>query len=270
METNEVNEVAETEVAEPLNDNVSEQVENTDIKENTEPTDDIVEDEATEETSKTFTQADVDKIIKDRLTREKKSYETELQKYKSSPALTFVEKQAKKYDMSVDDYLQAVEVEEQRAEIAKIAEDEGVSETVAKKLYNATKLEESTKLQAQKNKETEIRNKHLSEFVEKFPDVKELPKEVWDVYNKGNVSLVDAYKSFSTQDEIKSLKSQLAEYKEKLGIKETNNNNATASTGSVTGNGNTSSLLTREQVKNMTREEVNKNYSKIIESQKSW
>jgi len=193
-----------------------------------------------------------------------------LQALESNPSLKFVETQAKKNNMTTDEYLDAVAKEEVKNEIARIVEAEGVSETVAKKLYDATKLEEKTIADTKTAKEKEKQDAYLSDFVKKYPDVKEVPQEVWDRFAKGDISLVDAYANTTMQSELQELKDKLAKYESKEETDTKNTENAEASTGSVTGNGTAEHLYTREQVSNMTREEVNKNYNKVIESQKQW
>lgn len=195
---------------------------------------------------------------------------TKLETLESSPSLKFVEKQAQKNNMSTEEYLDAVAKEEVTSEIARIAETEGVSETVAEKLYKATKLEEKTITDINTAKEKEVQDKHMTDFVKQYPDVKEVPQEVWDRFAEGNISLVDAYSNTSMKSELQELKDKLSKYESQEEISNKNSENAGASTGSVTGNGSTDNLYTRDQVKNMSRAEVNKNYSKIIESQKQW
>jgi len=194
----------------------------------------------------------------------------QLEDYKNDPRLKFVERQAKKNKMSTEEYLDAVAKEETNAEIAKIAEAEGVSETVAEKLYKATKLEEKTIADTKTAKEKEKQDGYMTEFVKEYPDVKEVPQEVWDRFNKGDISLVDAYSNTNMKSELTSLKEKLAKYEEQEKISNKNSENAGASTGSVTGNGTAEHLFTEAQVKKMSRAEVNKNYNKIIESQKQW
>ena len=193
-----------------------------------------------------------------------------LEALESSPSLKFVEKQALKNNMTTEEYLDAVAKEEVNSEISRIAEDEGVSANVAEKLYKATKLEEKTVADTKTAKEKEQQDKYMTDFVKQYPDVKEVPQEVWDRFAEGNISLVDAYTNTSMKSELQELKDKLSKYEDKEQIQNKNSENAGASTGSVTGNGSTDHLFTRDQVKNMSREEVNKNYSKVMESQKQW
>lgn len=194
-----------------------------------------------------------------------------LQALESSPSLKFVEKQAKKYNMTTEEYLDAVAKEETAAEIAAIAVEKNVSEDVANELYEATKLKEKSIADAKKASEKAKQDEYMAEFVKQFPDVKEISQDVWDRFNKGDVSLVDAYSNVNMKNELASLKEQLAKYQEKESINNKNTNNAGASTGSVTGNGNASeAFYTAEQVRGMSKAEVSKNFELIEKSMKKW
>lgn len=186
-----------------------------------------------------------------------------LEALESSPSLKFVERQAKKNNMSTEEYLDAVAKEETKNEINKIVEKEGVSESVAIKLYKADK-DDKTRIKKEREEQDMI------DFVKKYPDVKELSNDFWIKQKESGESLVDFYGKLSTKNEIQSLKDKLAKYESQEQISNKNTENAGASTGSVTGNGAAEHLFTRDQVKNMSRAEVNKNYNKIIESQKQW
>lgn len=100
-----------------------------------------------------------------------------------------------------------------------------------------------------------------------------IPAEVWqqsDAYEKSKgregKSLVDAYAKYENQ----LLKKKLAEYEKGQKAAEVNKEAATGSTGSVTGNGTTPAMFTRDQVKTMTQKEVDKNYDAIMQSMKYW
>jgi len=182
--------------------------------------------------------------------------QSKLDALESSSSMKFVEKQAKRNNMSVDAYIDAVAKQEVNDEIAKIADNEGVSEEVAKRLYDGVKLQEKTTLDANTSKEKADNDRQLSDFVEKHPDVKEVPQEVWDRFNKGDISLSDAYDNHTRDSENASLKEQLAKYQENEGIDNKNIENAQASTGSVTGNGAIKSELTVESINKMSPKEL--------------
>ena len=81
---------------------------------------------------------------------------------------------------------------------------------------------------------------------------------------------MEAYDFFNKDSEINQLKEKLAKYEESEKVSNKNAENANAAVGSVTGNGASQTLFSREQVKNMSRADVKKNYAKVIESQKQW
>jgi len=110
----------------------------------------------------------------------------------------------------------------------------------------------------------------MEEFVKAFPDVKDIPQEVMDEFSKGNGKLEDIYADFNKGNEIKELKDKLAKYENQEEISTKNKTNAGLSTGSMTGNGASDSIYTREQVKNMSKTDVKKNYNKIVKDMKTW
>ena len=110
----------------------------------------------------------------------------------------------------------------------------------------------------------------MSLFNDKYPDVKELPQKVWDRFAKGDVDLIEAYDMFNKDNTIQELQDKLAKYESQETIDNKNATNAELSTGSTTGNGQTDSIYTREQVKKMTKAEVKKNYPKIVADMKTW
>ncbi len=188
----------------------------------------------------------------------------------SSPQMKFVESQAKKNNMSIEDYLGAVAQQEVTSEIAAIAEKEEVSVDIAKKLYDGIKLKKENEVNVQSAKAKKLEDDHINEFVKLHPDVKEISTDVWVKYNEGGISLVDAYNNLTKDSRISSLETELAALREQSGIQTKNTENSESATGSVTGNGETENLFSREQVKNMSRDEVKKNFEKVTKSMKSW
>ncbi len=188
-----------------------------------------------------------------------------LEALESDPRLTFVEKQAQKYGMTIDEYLRAVEQEEQEQEIQRLAESKGLPEDIAKELYESKKFREQYTQREQQELAQKNQQKMLADFINEYPDVKadDIPQEVWKDFDRG-IDLVSAYAKY----ENKVLKEKLRNVSNATRI---NQDNAEASTGSVTGQGNGNFVsFTKEQVQNMTTEEVNKNYNNILKSMKSW
>ena len=177
---------------------------------------------------------------------------------------------AKENNMSKSELLEAFKQQKIDQSIEQIAETEYVPIETAKELYEGRILKESTLTKAEEAKEQKRLDENYAEFVKEFPDVKDVPEEVMARFAKGDISLADAYKDSKKDSTINELTSRLAELEEKLGITTKNADNAAASTGSVTGNGQTDSVFSKAQVDNMSKADVKKNYNKIIQDMKTW
>lgn len=177
---------------------------------------------------------------------------------------------AKENNMSKSELLEAFKQQKEENEIQAIADEETVSFEVAKRLRNEKLLSEKDKTNAQKATEQKRNDEQMSLFADKYPDVKELPQNVWDRFAKGDVSLVEAYDMHNKDNTIQELQDKLAKYENQETIETKNSTNAELSTGSTSGNGQTDSIYTREQVKKMSKSEVKKNYPKIVKDMKTW
>jgi hypothetical protein len=141
-------------------------------------------------------------------------------------------------------------------------------ETLAEK-----KAREEAERKAQEEKDFAARrDTMLDEFLHEFPDYdteekwKAIPKEVWAEADKWLKSggregrrLADALAKYN----LKQMQAQNQ-------AAEANQANAASSTGSVKGQGKAGTFFTREQVANMSREEIRANYAAIKESEKRW
>jgi hypothetical protein len=177
---------------------------------------------------------------------------------------------AKENNMSKSELLEAFKQQKIDNEIQAIADEETVSIDIAKRLRNEKLLSEKDMTNAQKAAEKKKQDEQMSLFSEKYPDVKELPQNVWDRFAKGDINLIEAYDMFNKDSTIQELQDKLAKYESQEAIDNKNATNAELSTGSTTGNGQTDSIYTREQVKKMSKAEVKKNYSKIVKDMKTW
>jgi len=162
---------------------------------------------------------------------------------------------AKDNKMTKSELLEAFKKQKIDNEIQTIADTEGVSEEVAARLRNETLLTTKSQTDAETAKSQKWVDDNWSEFVEKFPDVKDVSEDVVALFQSGDVSLVDAYTDSIKDSTIENMTKELAELKEKLGITTKNNDNAEASTGSVTGNGAVKSELTDESISKMSNKE---------------
>lgn len=128
---------------------------------------------------------------------------------------------------------------------------------------------ENGQIKSQQQQQAQI-NQSATEFKAAYPslDYSTIPQEVWDKCNKG-YSLMDSYQIY----ENKALKEKIAAQEKAIHVKETNQNNAINSPGSVTGNGATVadyiSADTFEKNKDDQRWII-KNLSKIQESRAKW
>lgn len=191
-----------------------------------------------------------------------------LDSLENDPRLSFVEQQAKKYDMSTEQYLEAVRQAEEQEQLNDLVQKHGVTEELAKEMMESRKFRETYENEKREREQAEQREQDYQAFLETFPDAKpeDIPESVWQEVEQGK-SLVDAY----TRHENQQLKEQLEQLKEKQEIEKQNEENAESSTGSLTGKGEGKQpYFTREQVAKMSTEEVNKNWKTINESMKKW
>lgn len=183
----------------------------------------------------------------------------------SKPVISFVERLAQQNGMAVPEYLKAVEEYERQQEIEALAQQRSLDPEMAEELYLLRKDRQERELQRQEAEKQAKQNQEYIDFMNQFPDVKpeSIPVEVWHMKaNNPGISLTDAY----IRHEYNSLKS-------KVQAVETNTKNAEASTGSLTGNGSTSSdfidSATFEKNKD-DRRWVMQNLSKIMKSRANW
>jgi len=97
-------------------------------------------------------------------------------------------------------------------------------------------------------------------FRELFPEVKakEIPAEVWERVEKGE-SLAASFALYRLQQE-----------KREAHIKKVNEENEASAPPRIRHDGTDGSFFTPEMVKNMTAEEVRKNYKQILKSMDQW
>lgn len=191
----------------------------------------------------------------------------ELENIKSDKRLSFVENMAEKYGMSVEQYMDAIAKQEEQRELNELIQ-KNIPEEIAQEILENRKYREEQKTKEQQRLDEEVENEMFDKFLSVYKDVKpeDIPQSVWEEVEKG-VDLTDAY----TKYENTQLKAKIAELTGNKEIEQKNTENAQASTGSVTGKGSVNDgYFTKEQVDNMTRQEVSKNYDKIMESMKHW
>lgn len=237
-------------------------------KENAEPS----KPEGENPPEKTFTQKELDEIIAKRLERERETVskkaaqeardawvaEQGWQDFKGNPIKTEAQ------------YKEALKEQEIRKKYEGKVDDEILQELIESKKFR----EQYQKQQEESNKQAK-QQQDYSEFLEYYEQAhgkefnhKEdvIPAEVWAEVDKGK-SLVDAYTRYENQ----RLKDQIAELTKQKEIEKQNEENAAASTGSVTGQGGKNTgYFTPEQVEAMSESEVNKHWDVIQKSMKAW
>ena len=133
------------------------------------------------------------------------------------------------------DYDQAIQAQEEANKVQEYVQN-NIPEEYAKELVESKRFREQFETEQATKAKDAVSQKQFNEFFEAYPgtDPNSINQEVWNQYNAG-VPLKIAY---AAQQENASLKAELAEYKKGQQTQKTNNENASTSTGSTTGNGN--------------------------------
>lgn len=186
----------------------------------------------------------------------------------SKPVLGFLEELAKESGYSTTtEYIEAAKEWKKQQKLNELVQ-QNIPEEYAKEIMENRTFREQYLQQQESLKEQERRKSEFAAFGQMYPDVdpNSIPVEVWDGFTKGK-SLADAYAPVK----IQQLQQEIAELRKGLTIQQKDAANAQTSTGAVTGQGEVpAGFFTEEQVDNMTQAEVNKHYSKVIESMKYW
>lgn len=146
---------------------------------------------------KTFTQKDIDNAINKRLAREK-------------GASDFLEKLAKRQNLSVDAFMKQVDEAVRAEEVKNYSNENNVSEEVAKKVLGLEQEVLSLKADKEKAEHEVALKQEWDELIKEFPDVKpdSIPQEVLDMAKDGT-KLRDAYTRYeysklkANQEDIK-------------------------------------------------------------------
>lgn len=244
---------AQEQTLESVETPIAEQAETT---ENAEPSNESVETKP----ERTFTQAELDDIIKRRVERAesaaaKKAAQEARDALIADENIQWNGRQIK----SEAEYREMLKEQEIRKQYEGRVDEDLLQEVVESKKFR----EEYNEKQKREAAETREKEEFLS-FSKAYPDVKgeDIPATVWAEYQSGK-SLVDAYAKHENQ----LLKQKLATLEQQKQIEAQNQENAQSSTGSVTGNGtNVPTFFTKKQVDGMSTSEVNKHYDAIVKS----
>jgi hypothetical protein len=142
-----------------------------------------------------------------------------------------------------------------------------VPDEIINELTESRKFREQYQTKEQQAAAKQAEQKMYQEFADAYPDLKgeDIPPEVW-LEVKGGKNLLDAY----IKHENKLLRDQLNGVQAKEQAAQANQANAESSTGSARGQAKSGTFFTREQVANMSREEIKSNYNAIKESEGRW
>lgn len=212
-----------------------------------------------------FRQEEVNRIVQERLAREKQRFEQEL---KSNPYLSYLEQIAQENGMSID---QLIENDRKFREQQKINEliQKNIPPDIAKEVYESRKFREQYQIEQQKRQQEQLKQQMYQEFLQMYPDVKpeQIPAEVWQMVKQG-YRLAAAY----AIHENKQLKSEMAKFQQQQQVQQANAKNAESSTGSAKSQGATGGYISREQF-DANKHDINwvrKNLKLIEESKKHW
>ena len=150
------------------------------------------------------------------------------------------------------------ETEDTQNELPTPEEEAPRKETSEAELLRAELEALRAELQEKKNV-FERMSREIGEFSEIFPErsVNSIPDSVWESVKAG-IPLAAAYALYERKNAVR------ADAASRI-----NERNGEKSTGAI-GRWNTENFYTPDEVRAMSRSEVRKNYSKIIESMKKW
>lgn len=153
---------------------------------------DSLEENQEEEVATTVEDDRVDNAFAKRLSKERAKLEEQYSPYKA-----IMENEAKKYGMTTDEYVQALQEEMQKE--AELNQQKALLEEEER--YGALTSDEREAIKWAKENKSKIEQEQqwfndAKALVDKFPDVKgvqDIPSEAIDLYQKYNVPLVEAY-----------------------------------------------------------------------------
>lgn len=214
---------------------------------------------------KTFTQAELDSIIAKRIERERET--TSRKASEEARNAVIAEENIIWNGKQLTTYAEYKEMQKEQV-LRKQYENQDLPEEVLNEIIEGKRFREQYESKAAEMERLAKEKTDAESFLQAYPDVKaeDIPKEVWAEVDKGK-SLVDAY----ARHENQILREQLAEAKKAKEIEALNEQNASTSTGSVTGQGEApkAAFYTQKQVLAMSNEETNRNWSAIQQSMKN-
>lgn len=234
---------------------------------------------------KTFTQAQLDEIIQKRLSKEQARFENEKKSAAQQARDEWIASQGyewkgkhiateAEYNEALKEYQMEQEILQKYAYLPEDVQSELLENRKFREQYQSQQkiIQEQQRRVQQERDFVTRRDAMYAEFLEEFPDQNteeawaKIPAEVW----------AEADRWLKTGGrEGRRLADALTRYNWKQAqaqqqANDANSANANASTGSVKGQAKSGAFFTREQVANMSREEIRTNYNAIKESEKHW
>jgi hypothetical protein len=110
----------------------------------------------------------------------------QLNTLKSNPTLSFIEEQAKKFNMTPEQYIETWRANEDEAELIELT-NKNVPEEYARELIKGRKIQQVQQTQQQQDEVKTNNDKQMEEFVEAFPsvDASSIKPETWAKVNSG-------------------------------------------------------------------------------------
>lgn len=116
------------------------------------------------------------------------------QSLESDPRLSFVETLASSYGMTVDQYMEAVQEQQEQARLNELVE-QNIPEEYAREMLENRKFREQFEAERQAKEEGQRFEQEANELFQEFPDLKpdQIPAEVWQLKEQRGLTLLDAY-----------------------------------------------------------------------------
>jgi hypothetical protein len=228
---------------------------------------------------KQMTQAEIDRIVEERLARERKKYsDYEDVKGVLDELKAFgYEGDAKQVKEAVKAQREQYQKQQELEQLKQQAEQDGTSPELLREIKELKKEIAELKGEREAIKEAELKKKQADEAWKK--EVEQTETELGVDLNKlaedkGFMEFAQDFKGAQLKSIVKQylkISGEIEKYKKITEIKQKNEENAKASTGSVKNIDNTqTTYFTREQVDKMSNAEINKHWKQINESMKKW
>lgn len=176
----------------------------------------------------------VEQAFSKRLAHEREKIEKQY-----SPYVQFIHNEASKYNMTPDQYLQALEQQRQEQERQELIKQGINPDKLNEVVNNHPAIRQAQQYMTQQQQIEDI-NSEAKEFSDVFPGIKsnDIPKEVWALREQRGLSLLDAYLRVNHQNAIQQAKTQGEQ--EAIQKLNKNANSSPGSLGSESANYNTS------------------------------